>query len=1165
MKTYGESIYMKNKTKFIQRFATRLISLGMALGMCITVLLTALPASAAEHRSLAENILPMAEAMPTAGILPSQLLAVITGETVSSAEGGWLDLDAKDILPAELYLTYDSSVPHSAVSVSFPSEDVAEITARVYTGEVCATVWTPVDVAVSGKIYPLAPDGTGVYRAEIPASEGELSITVHYETELTVSPQNANLLMQAAYKRAEELKAQLDAYDRAVKDHAAATEAYNAYRAELQNYREALAEYNAYQQALKNYQTRLAAYEKYLEDVKVYEERLALYEAYLSEKTAYEEDLAVYTDFVNNPAAYEKKYLAYCAYVAELEKITAQLALVDSCFISDEAGHILNNTLNGPTVKTVVARQDELVSAGCDAKDIANADQSTKQLIELLKAYPVKGEAAERYAYYIRHFSEIRDNVTLLYTSLSRLYGNDGVPDILEMQGKKERYWQFVAQLYALSCAMEDAVALNMQWSISGEKLTDLLDACFILKDTNTAAPLAAYPAHMDEVVPPSQMKMPTPPVPVEKPVPPLKVTEPQKPETVSRPVLPPTVPAPGRVPDRPLFSVYEQALTEAYAAHALPKREAISREVSYPLMLSVDKTVHTDDIPTAVFYDSDRMTLLAVQRADDEGKITWPQNPAAPETTDGMVYTFSGWVDAEGRAYIPEDGNICITENREFYAVYTATKASYTVTWDVEGTLTTETYEHGETPVYQGTPTKPEKNGIVYTFVGWTPVIRPVTQDVTYTAVFSEQKKFYEIQWVIGEDTETETYPAGEVPAYPSVPSLPTDGRYAYIFSHWSPEITEATGNTIYTAVFEAVDLLAGDDRATLTETDDMIHVTKPQAAGELFMSVSALLSYAKDRSCALTLTQGAVSVILYEDTVASLCASQAETLRLCKGEGDAPLALYFYDAAGKKVSAETEARVSIVLPVGQTGRITDASGEMISGVQDNAVVAVLRFGEGYCLDIGYGINVHMTVQGSDDETGGIYTLSNDIAAEGETVFLQIKASPGYDIKSVIVRDRFGAVILHTVISGGQFSFVMQDGNTDISVEMIPHFYTVTFRDGERVISQERYRYGDMPVIPADPGRPDDNQYSYTFTGWSPTVTAVMGDTVYEAEFLAIPLTDEATVSESDFGLLQLAVMGVLAAAVVYAGILLPYVMVQRRRKVTTATSSEKETEYKD
>jgi len=555
----------------------------------------------------------------------------------------------------------------------------------------------------------------------------------------------------------------------------------------------------------------------------------------------------------------------------------------------------------------------------------------------------------------------------------------------------------------------------------------------------------------------------------------------------------------------------------------------------------------------------------LGVQKADGEGMITWPENPTAPETSDGMTYSFSGWVDAEGRTYQHEEGNIRITETQVFYAVYTATKASYIVTWDIEGTLTTETYEHGEMPVYQGTPTKPGESGSDYTFVGWTPLIRPATQNVTYTAVFSEQKTFYEIQWVIGDDTEAETYPAGELPVYPSVPSLPTDGRYAYIFSHWSPEITEVAGNAVYTAVFEAVDLLAGDDRATLTEADDMISVTKPQASGELFMSVSALLSYAGDRSCGLRLTQGAVTVTLNEDTVAALCDAKVETLRLCKGENGAPLALYFYDASGGKVAENTEARVSIALPSGQAGRITDASGEAISAVQDNALVAVLRVGEGYRLDIGYVINVHMAAQGSDGETGGIYTLSNNIAAEGETVFLHIKASPGYDIRSVIVHDRFGGVIPHTVISDGEYSFVMQDGNTDISVEMIPHFYTVTFRDGEYVISQERYRYGEMPAIPADPTRSDDNQYSYTFVGWSPTVTAVMGDTVYEAEFLAVPLTDEAAVSESDFGLLQLALMGVLAAAVVYGAILLPYVIAQRKRGKTPPTSSEKETEKKD
>ncbi len=1150
---------MENKTRAAKRFFTRFISLGILLGTFISAVLPVIPTSAAEQQPLT------AETTPTAKVPPSQLLTAITGEAVSAAERQWLDHEAIETLPAELSLTYDSAVPHTSVSVTFPSEGVAEITAQVYTGDICATVWTPSGVTVSGKTYPLVSSGADVYRAEIPISEEVLSLTVHYEAHLTVSPQAANLLMQAAYRRAEELKAELDAYDQAVKDHAAATEAYEAYRVELQSYRAALAEYNAYQQALKSYETRLAAYKKYLEDVEDYERRLGVYEAYLSEKAAYEEALAVYTDFVNNPAAYEEKYLAYCAYLAELEKVTAQLTLLDSCFISDAAGHVLNNTLNGPTVKTVVARQDELVSAGCDAQDIANADRATKQLIVLLKDYPVKGEDAKRYAYYIRHFSEIRDNVTLLYTSLSRLYGNDGVPDILEMQGKKERYWQFVAQLYALSCAMEDTVALNMQWSISGEKLTELLDACFILKDTNMAAPLAAYPAHVEEVVPPSQMKIPTPPAVVEKPVPPLKVTEPQKPATVSQPVLPPTVPAPGRDPDRPLFSVYEQALAEAYAAQALPKREEISHTVSYPLTLSVDKALHADGAPVAVFYDSDRMTLLAVQTADAEGGIAWPENPTAPEASEGLIYSFSGWVDEDGRAYLPEEGNIHITEDRFFYAVYTSTKASYTVTWDVEGTLTLETYDHGEIPVYRGTPTKAEESGMVYTFIGWTPVIRPATQDVTYTAVFSAQKKFYEIQWVIGDSTEVETYPAGELPAYPSVPTLPMDGRYAYVFSHWSPEITEAAGNTVYTAVFEAVDLLGGDDRAVLTETDDLICVTKPHGEGELFMSVAALVKYAKERSCGLMLNQGDVTVTLGEDAVASLCTAQAEALRFCKGEEDALLALYFYDAEGKEVSVDAEAKISVALPSAQLGRITDASGETLSTMQDGAVVAVLRVGESYRLKVGYTITVHMTVQGSADETGGIYTLSSELATEGETVLLHIKTSPGYDVSTVIVRDKFGGVISHTVTEDGQYSFVMPAGNTDISVEMTPHYYTVTFRVGDSVISQERYRYGDMPVIPSDPTRPDDKQYSYTFTGWSPTVTAVMGDMVYEAEFLLVPLTEGAAVAESEIGLLQLAVMGVLAAAVVCAGILVPYVILQRRRKKADHASSTEETESKD
>ena len=60
-----------------------------------------------------------------------------------------------------------------------------------------------------------------------------------------------------------------------------------------------------------------------------------------------------------------------------------------------------------------------------------------------------------------------------------------------------------------------------------------------------------------------------------------------------------------------------------------------------------------------------------------------------------------------------------------------------------------------------------------------------------------------------------------------------------------------------------------------------------------------------------------------------------------------------------------------------------------------------------------------------------------------------------------------------------------------------------VEFRDyNGDLLSSQSYPYGTMPTVPADPVRKADSKYSYTFTGWSPEITAVSGDVTYIATY---------------------------------------------------------------
>ena len=66
----------------------------------------------------------------------------------------------------------------------------------------------------------------------------------------------------------------------------------------------------------------------------------------------------------------------------------------------------------------------------------------------------------------------------------------------------------------------------------------------------------------------------------------------------------------------------------------------------------------------------------------------------------------------------------------------------TYTITWVIDGVEETETYASGEMPTH-ATPTKPDDAYYTYTFQKWTPAIVAVTEDATYTAVFTRTAKF--------------------------------------------------------------------------------------------------------------------------------------------------------------------------------------------------------------------------------------------------------------------------------------------------------------------------------------------------------------------------------------------------------------------------------------
>ena len=200
------------------------------------------------------------------------------------------------------------------------------------------------------------------------------------------------------------------------------------------------------------------------------------------------------------------------------------------------------------------------------------------------------------------------------------------------------------------------------------------------------------------------------------------------------------------------------------------------------------------------------------VLETDDVNQGDTPQyygdTPTRPED-DSYTYEFAGW----------DQDIVPAVDNAVYTAIYNANPkvVTYTITWqNWDGTvLETDNVNQGDTPQYYGdTPTRPEDDSNTYAFAGWDQEIVPAADNAVYTAVYNATPKPTQAQtdtiiwqnWD-GSQLEADTVTEGEVPLYAGVqPARPDDANYTYQFVGWSPAIGPATGNTIYTATYNAV-----------------------------------------------------------------------------------------------------------------------------------------------------------------------------------------------------------------------------------------------------------------------------------------------------------------------------------------------------------------------
>lgn len=200
-------------------------------------------------------------------------------------------------------------------------------------------------------------------------------------------------------------------------------------------------------------------------------------------------------------------------------------------------------------------------------------------------------------------------------------------------------------------------------------------------------------------------------------------------------------------------------------------------------------------------FVDEDGKTLIDSASYTFETPASKIAMPTAPVKTG---FQFIGWT--------PDIADV--TTEATYKAIYRSTTRSYKVRFaNYDGTiLDSATYAFGTPAATLSIPEVPERpsnENYIYTFVGWTPEISDVTDDVTYTALFGNSKRTYTVTFKHGNGKvyDTEQYYYNEVVQGMWGPEKITPECY-YDFDKWVRTIGASDtvkGDMEYTATYSS------------------------------------------------------------------------------------------------------------------------------------------------------------------------------------------------------------------------------------------------------------------------------------------------------------------------------------------------------------------------
>ena len=536
------------------------------------------------------------------------------------------------------------------------------------------------------------------------------------------------------------------------------------------------------------------------------------------------------------------------------------------------------------------------------------------------------------------------------------------------------------------------------------------------------------------------------------------------------------------------------KAATQQYTFTFLgwtPSVSAVTSNVTYTAQFT--QTVNRYTV-TWKNYDN---TILEIDSEIEYGTLPSFDGVNPSKAADAQyTYTFTGWSPTVS----------VVTSNTSYTAVFSQTVNRYTVTWkNYDGTTleTDENLDYGAIPSYDGEiPSKPSNNQYTYSFSNWSPAVSSVTGNAVYTAVFSQTVNRYTITWTNEDGTVLETdmnVEYGAMPMYDGVvPTKAATAQYTYSFSNWSPTVTTVTGNASYRAVF--------------TPTLNNYSVTWLNWDGAVLEYDSAVPYGSLPTYDGATPARSATAQYTYTfsnwtPTVSAVIGNTVYTAAFSSSVNTYTVTFTVNDNISGSVSRSMVSEVPYGSKLSISGSSATIYGTTVNAIPTASNAHYTYAFTGWSQDDQFAVTGDCTIRASFSQTVNRYTVTwNNY--DGSTLETDLNvpygSMPSYD--GLVPTKPATAQYTYTFTNWSPaIDTVSQNVTYTASFGQAVNRYTIVWKnyDGTTLETDNNVEFGMIPTYDgANPARESNEQYTFTFSNWSPSVMSVTDNATYIAVF---------------------------------------------------------------